>query len=173
MSIYFVGYFTDGGAPRTGLSPLPVITIYKISDNIAVVSAASTTEIAGGGYKYLFSGYDVTEDYYAIMDGGVALPDSERYVYGCTLITNEQINAEIVDCINVDTYAEPGQEIPGDTISLAKKLGYLYKFWRNKNTRDLDGNIEIYNSGGNIVDHKTTAIDDNITFEKGKYVSGP
>jgi hypothetical protein len=92
MSVYFTAYFTNSGAPRTGLSA--TITVYKVSDNSAVVNAAAMTEIAGGGYKYLFSAYAATEEYYAVADGGAALADSERYAYGATMLTDAQVNAE-------------------------------------------------------------------------------
>src|SRR6185436_12939945 len=47
-----------------------------------------------------------------------------------------QVNAEVVDALATDTYAEPGQEAPGATVSLARKISYLYKLLRNKITQD-------------------------------------
>ena len=41
--------------------------------------------------------------------------------------TPAQVNTEVVDALNVDTYAEPGQGAPGATVSLAAKINYLYK----------------------------------------------
>jgi hypothetical protein len=82
-----------------------------------------------------------------------------------------QVNAEMVDALNVDTYAEPGQGAPGATISLAAKIGYLYKILRNKKTQTADTR-SVYNDAGDTVDQKATDSDDSSTFVKGKYVSG-
>jgi hypothetical protein len=202
MSVYFTAYFTNSGAPRTGLSA--TITVYKVSDNSAVVNAAAMTEIAGGGYKYLFSAYAATEEYYAVADGGAALADSERYAYGATMLTDAQVNAEadtalidydpptkteldsglallatpaqvnaeVLDVMNVDTHAEPAQGAPGATVSIFAKINYLYKRFRNKYTETAtQGNV--YNDAGDTIDHKVTLSDDGTTFIKSKYESGP
>ena len=44
-----------------------------------------------------------------------------------------EINAEVVDALNVDTYAEP-TGVPGATVSLAEKIGRIYQSLRNKIT---------------------------------------
>ncbi len=227
MAVYCIAYFTNGGAPRTGLSA--TITIYKLSDSSVIVNAAAMTEIANGGYKYFFSTYSATEEYYAIADGGAALPDSERYVYGGSIITDVQIdldfteikgatwsastdtlehirdketdiktdtaevgiagagltdlggmstamkaqvNAEVLDVMNVDTHDEPVQGAPGKTISIFAKINYLYKRFRNKYT-ETEEEGKIYNDAGDTVDHKLTLNDDKTTFTKSKWESGP
>ena len=48
-------------------------------------------------------------------------------------ITTAQVNAEVVDALNVDTYGEP-TGAPTATASLASKLGRLYQALRNKVT---------------------------------------
>lgn len=82
------------------------------------------------------------------------------------------VNAEIVDAINVDTYAEPGQEAPGATVSLAKKLNYLYKFLRNKITQDAT-TLKIYDDAGTTVDQKATVADDGSTYTRNEIGTGP
>jgi hypothetical protein len=47
-------------------------------------------------------------------------------------ISVADVNAQMVDVLATDTYAEPGAGAPGATISLAAKLGYLYAALRNK-----------------------------------------
>lgn len=59
------------------------------------------------------------------------------------LITAAQVNAEVVDALNVDTYAEIGQEAPAATQTLRKMLGYLYKAWRNRSTQSLTGDYKL------------------------------
>lgn len=82
------------------------------------------------------------------------------------------VNAEVVDALNVDTYAEPPQEAPGATVSLVAKISYLYKAFRNKFTQDAT-TASLFNNAGNVVDQKATVSDDGSTFTRGKFGAGP
>jgi len=82
------------------------------------------------------------------------------------------VNAEVVDALNVDTYAEPGQGAPASTASLVAKIGYLYKAWRNK-TRTTATQLSIYNDAGDTVDQKAPLSDDGTNFDKSEIGSGP
>lgn len=82
------------------------------------------------------------------------------------------VNAEVVDTLNTDTYAEPGQEAPGATVSLAKKIGYLYKAFRNKITQT-STTLSIYDDAGTTVDQKATVSDDTTTYTRGEIGTGP
>jgi hypothetical protein len=48
-------------------------------------------------------------------------------------ISTAQVNAEMVDVLATDTYAEPSG-VPGATVTLATKIGYLYMALRNQLT---------------------------------------
>ena len=205
--------FLDNGADRTELTP--TINIYDMSNNSKVINAAAVPEIAEGGYKYDFSTYDASKNYYWKMDAGAAVPNRERYRRGWTGLLGAvpdaqagingglptvdandyiagiqgtknvldnlndlsaaQVNAEMVDTLNVDTYAEPGQGTPPATTTLVQKIGYIFKFWRNKNKRSSGeaASMDIYNAAGDTVDQKSSILDDGTTFEKGEYESGP
>jgi len=78
----------------------------------------------------------------------------------------------IVDAVNVDTYAEPGQEAPASTNTLVKKVGYLFKAWRNQAWQTAT-DYTLYNAAGAVVDQKSTVSDDATTFKKTVVVSGP
>ena len=82
------------------------------------------------------------------------------------------VNTEVVDCLNVDTYAEPGQEAPAATNTLVKKIGYLFKFLRNK-IRTTASQISIYNDAGDTVDQKSAISDDATNFDRGEFGTGP
>lgn len=82
------------------------------------------------------------------------------------------INAEVVDALNVDTYAEPGQEAPPATTTLVKKIGYLYKFLRNKKTQTATL-LNIFNDDAATVDQKATVSDDGTTLTSGEIGTGP
>ena len=87
-------------------------------------------------------------------------------------ISAASVNAEVVDALNTDTYAEPGQGVPAATTSLAAKINYLYKFLRNKKTQTAT-DLKVFDDAGTTVDHKSTVSDNGTTFTKGEIVSGP
>jgi hypothetical protein len=83
-----------------------------------------------------------------------------------------EVNDEVLDVLNVDTFAQPGQEAPAATTTLVKMLSYWYKHWRNKS--DDDGSfIQHYADDATTVDHKRTVSDDGATYTHGEVVSGP
>lgn len=82
------------------------------------------------------------------------------------------VNAEVLDVMNVDTFAEIGQETPAATQTLRKMIAYLYKAWRNKHTAT-DSQYTLYNDDGTTVAQKATVSDDGTTFERGEMSTGP
>lgn len=87
-------------------------------------------------------------------------------------IAAAEVNAEVVDALNVDTYGEPGQEAPGVTVSLVKKIGYLYKAWRNK--KDNDGTTRnLYGDDAATVDQKSPVAEAAGTVTTDEWESGP
>jgi hypothetical protein len=82
------------------------------------------------------------------------------------------VNAEVLDVINTDTFAEPGQEAPGTTISLARKIGYLYKAFRNRLTQTAT-EMNLYNDDATTVAQKSTVSDNGTTYDRGEIGSGP
>lgn len=82
------------------------------------------------------------------------------------------VNAEALDVLNTDTYAEPAQGAPAATTTLAAKVNYLYKAWRNKSAQTAT-TYSLYNDDAATVDHKATVSDDNTTFVKGEVATGP
>jgi hypothetical protein len=87
-------------------------------------------------------------------------------------VSTAEVNAEILDVLNTDTFAEPGQEAPGTTVSLVKKISYLYKFLRNKITND-GTTIEVYNDAKDTVDQKSTVSEAAGTVTRDEFESGP
>lgn len=82
-----------------------------------------------------------------------------------------QVNAQVVDALATDTYAEPGQGAPGATLSLAAKINYLYKAWRNRQTQTAD-TYRLYNDDGTTAGQAATVSDDGSTFERGEIGTG-
>lgn len=82
------------------------------------------------------------------------------------------VNAEVVDGLNVDTYAEIGQEAPAATTTMRKMLGFLYKTWRNRKQQNATTR-SLFADDGTTVDQKATDSDDSVTFTKGEMGTGP
>jgi hypothetical protein len=82
------------------------------------------------------------------------------------------MSVDITAALTIDTYPEPGQENPGDTISIEKKISYLYKAWRNKAAQGPE-TFELFNSAATIVDQKMTVTNLTTGVTKSKMVTGP
>lgn len=115
------------------------------------------------------AGYLDTEVAAILEDTGTTLP---AQIAALNNLSAAQVNAEVVDALNTDTYAEPGQGAPAATASLAAKIGYLYKGWRNRITQT-DTQYALYADDGTTVDQKASVIDNGATFDRGEIASGP
>jgi hypothetical protein len=93
-------------------------------------------------------------------------------VNGETPASLEDVNAEMVDVIATDTYGEPPQGSPLATATLAAKVGYLYKSWRNKKEQT-STEFRVFADDGTTVDHKATVSDGSGTVTRGEVSSGP
>jgi hypothetical protein len=82
------------------------------------------------------------------------------------------VNAEVLDVLNTDTFAEPGQEAPGATVSLVKKISYLYKAWRNK-SEQTSSQYSLYADDASTVDQKSAVTDNGTTLTRGEVATGP
>ena len=86
--------------------------------------------------------------------------------------TPAQVNTEVVDGLNIDTYAEPGQGAPGATLSLVAKINYLYKAWRNRTTQT-ETTYKLFGDDAVTVDQKATVSDDGTTYSRSEVATGP
>jgi hypothetical protein len=86
--------------------------------------------------------------------------------------TPAQVNTEVVDALATDTYAEPGQGAPAATTTLAAKINYLFKAFRNRK-RQTATLWELMDDAETTVDQKATVSDDGTTAIKQEIVSGP
>lgn len=89
-----------------------------------------------------------------------------------TATMKASVNAEVLDVLNTDTFAEPGQGAPAATATLAAKLNYLYKAWRNRSTQT-SSTYSLYADDATTVDQKATVSDDGTTFSRGEVATGP
>jgi hypothetical protein len=78
------------------------------------------------------------------------------------------VNAEVVDCLTTDTYAEPATVVPA-TSSIKDMLNWLKVLARNKITQTATTQT-LRNDGDAGTISTSTASDDGTTFTRGKWV---
>ena len=81
------------------------------------------------------------------------------------------VKTQAVAALNTDTYAEPVQGSPAATTTLAAKINYLFKAWRNRNTQTAS-QYSLYGDDAITVDHKGTFSDNGVTADRGEIISG-
>jgi hypothetical protein len=86
--------------------------------------------------------------------------------------TPAQVNTEVLDVLQTDTFAEVGQETPAATQSILKMLQYVYKAWRNKSTQT-STTYSLFNDDTTTVAQKATVSDDGTTATKNEVATGP
>lgn len=148
-----LGTITDNTAGMAGLSEDAFVNLSKINAeaDTAISDAALATAAA-----------------LATVDANVDtlntnVPD---------VISLANINAQVLDVLNTDTFAEPGQGAPGATISIVDKVGYLYKAWRNQHKQTAT-EYTLYNAAATVVDQKATVGDDGTTATRQVVGTGP
>lgn len=83
-----------------------------------------------------------------------------------------QVNAEVLDVMTVDTFAEPAQGAPAATTTLALKIAFMYKAFRNLMTND-GTTIKLFDDAGTTVDQKATVSEAAGTVTRGEFGTGP
>lgn len=82
------------------------------------------------------------------------------------------INAQALDVLNVDTFAQPGQGAPPATTTMRLMLAYMYKSWRNRKTQTT-ALWALYNDDGATIDQKAVISNNGVTAEKAEIGTGP
>lgn len=103
----------------------------------------------------------------AIDDDALAANAVTAIQSGLSTVTTAQVNAEVVDALNVDTYAEPGS-VPAATASIVAKLSWLYTLARNKRTTTATADV-VRNDADSGTIGTAALSDDATTFTRGEY----
>jgi predicted kinase len=82
-------------------------------------------------------------------------------------VTTAQVNAEVVDALATDTYAEPSS-VPAATASLSAKIGWLMALGRNKLTQTSTTQT-LRNDADNGSIGTATVSDDSTTFTRAEW----
>jgi len=159
--------------------PATIATIDGIVDTILIDTAdlqanqgawATATGFATSGALATVDGIvdNILLDTAEIGTAGAGLTD----LGGMSTTMKTQVNTEALDVLATDTYAEPGQENPAANTTLADKINYLYKAWRNK-SEQTSTTYSLYDDAGSTVDQKVTVSDNGTTAAKGEVGTGP
>lgn len=136
------------------------------ADIIVIESQTDDIGVAGAGLTAINlpnQTMDITGDITGNLSGSIG---------SNTELGPAEVNAEVVDVIFTDTDAEPAKGAPGATISLADKIGFLYKAWRNRSTQTAT-TYSLFNDDATTVDHDATVSDDTTTADRGEMTDGP
>ncbi len=86
-------------------------------------------------------------------------------------VSTSDINAQVLDVLVTDTFAEPGTGAPPATASIEEKISWIYTYWRNKiiQTSTL---LSLKADDGSADICKSTISDNGTTFTKGEMETG-
>ena len=154
---------TDGA--YTGTPPTAAAIADAVLDETAIGHTGALKDVYDNAIQIGAAGAGLT----ALGDTRIANLDAA--ISTRSTVTIAQVNAEAVDAIATDTYAEPGQGAPAATTSLAAKINYLYKWARNKVTND-GTDTKHYADDGTTVDQKRTTSESGGTVTKGEMITG-
>jgi hypothetical protein len=87
-------------------------------------------------------------------------------------ISATDVNTQVLDVLNVDMFALPGQLAPPLTPTLVECATWIYKLMRNR-TDQTATLFQVYADDEATVDAKATISDDTVTAIKQELVSGP
>lgn len=151
------------------------VTLDAGTQAVGSVGAGAATHEGNGYHTYAPSQAETNGDLAAYTFIGTGAIPATVQVFPRSDFTATQkasINAEVVDVLTVDTFAEPGQGAPAATASLATKIGYLFKAWRNKKTQTAS-QFSLFADDASTVDQKSTVTDDGSTTTVGEMATGP
>ena len=156
-----------------------VDTVDGIVDSILVDTAE--IGVAGAGLTALASAANLATAQTSINDIptnselATALAAADDAVLAAIAALNDlsaaEVNAEVLDVLNVDTFAYPGQGNPPATTTLRNQLGYLYKNWRNRKTQTAT-EFALYADDGTTKDQEAVVSDDGTTTTFGEMATG-
>lgn len=142
-------YFSDNGAPATGLTP-SFTTLKKVSDGSDVTPPASVDEVGGGWYKF---DIEPTEKLIGIIDGGVALSiNAERY---------QPVIFDVYDYL-YEIYGQPVYDEDSDSLTFLVFILQNGKLRKDVGLTDCE--INVYNTAHTLMFTITSSSQTNGVF---------
>jgi len=158
--------------PETGVAFGDVTCKYgyeaATSETTYTVTANEWKEQGDGNYWLKIGASEFTSEgkYIVKVEAAVAAD------YNFVVEVRDKTIAELIDLFTTDRFAEPGQGIPPASATWQERLGYLYKWKRNKCDDD-NATIQYYADDASTVDQKRSQSDDGTTYTQDEIVSGP
>ena len=174
-----ITYIVFLSAPGSTSSPAPVDVTKWAGSTVATPSVSGVPEVdvthTAGSVQASIATQASVDDLPTNAELATALAAADDAVLAAIAalenLSAAEVNAEVVDALATDTYAEPGQGSPAATATLAVKLGYLYKAWRNRSTQTAT-EYALYADDGTTKDHEAACSDDATTFVRGEVATG-
>ena len=173
-------FFHDG----TGAGQSALITGYT-SGRVVTMSPALTTAVAAGTtyrisavpsiLEAVDQGWDEAKSGHVVSGSfgeEVQAHALETTVAALNDVSTAEVNLEVLDVMNVDTFAEPPQGSPAATASIFSKINHLYKTFRNKKEQT-STEFRVFNDLGTVVDAKAAVSDVAGVTTKDEMVGGP
>ena len=162
------------GAMAAGTVTAAAIATDAIDDDAIATGAIASTAFAAGAINAAAIAADaigaseLAADAVTEIQSGLATAAS---IAALNNISTAQVNAEVLDVLNTDTFAEPGQGNPAASATLVQKIGYLYKAWRNRTTQTAS-EYALYADDATTKDQEAVVSDNGTTFERGEVSTG-
>jgi hypothetical protein len=141
-------------------------TAAQAGDEMALTAAydAAKTAAQAGNAMTLTAAYDLAKTAAQVGD---AMTLTAAYDAAKTAANAADVNAQVLDVLSVDTFAEPSS-VPPSTSSILSKLGWLFMLSKNKRTQTASASAVRNNADGATV---ATALvsDDGTTFTQNKW----
>ncbi len=101
------------------------------------------------------------------LPGALTVTSGKVDVNSLGSTAKSEVNAEVLDVLTVDTYAEPGS-VPSATASLKDKIGWIQAVSRNKITQTATTQT-LRNDGDSGTISTSTVSDDGTTFTRNRF----
>lgn len=138
-----------------------VIATNAIDDDAIATGAIASTAFAAGAITATAIATDAIDNDALSADAVTAIQS------GLSTLTAANVNAEVVDALATDTYAEP-TGVPAATSSLKDKIGWMFAQGRNKRTTTSTADV-IRNDADSGTIGTSTLSDNGTTFTRGEY----
>lgn len=183
IALFAFDYST--GAPKTGDAANITPYINKDWAGVNALTDTSASELsstnAPGWYLFDVSQTETNADVVhftaksstanVAIVGTLIYTDLEDPTVALSTQGKADVNAEVLDVLNVDTFAQPGQENPAATTTLRLMLAYIYKAWRNRSTMT-SSEYALYADNGTTKDQEATFSDNGTTADRGEVGTG-
>lgn len=150
------------GFRAAGLNDLLIDSAYSTTRGLAGTALPAAAADAAGGLPISDAGgLDLDA---ILVDTGTSIPNA---ISALNDISPAEVNAEVVDALTTDTYAEPSA-VPAATSSLKDKLNWIFALARNRITQTED--TQTLRNDANNGDIATSSVsDDGSTAVRGEW----